>query len=163
MADQLDSLRDLHTLLTEAQVDYWVFGGWAVDLHAGRATREHGDIDIVVKVEDLARLIARLERAGWRPAGGSEADGYLGFSRGEIQIEVAFVAIDEDGTAYTPLPEGRGEWPRDALGSDVREIDGIRVPVISLRALMEDKTTDHGDPVAAAKDRLDVAVLQDLG
>ena len=159
----LQTLHELHTLLIEAQVDYWVFGGWAVDLHAGRVTREHGDIDLVVRVEDLQRASAGLERAGWCRTGGSGAEGYLAFERREVRIEVAFVAFDKDGTVYTPLPDGRAPWPRDALGSDIGEVDGIRVPVISLEALIDDKTTNHGDPIADAKDRLDVAVLRDIG
>jgi hypothetical protein len=27
---------------------YWLFGGWAVDFHAGRVTRDHADIDLAV-------------------------------------------------------------------------------------------------------------------
>lgn len=161
--EQLETLQGLHGLLTEVRVAYWVFGGWAVDLHAGRVTREHGDIDIVVRVEDLQRVTALLQCAGWSRAGGSEAEGYLAFGRGEVQLEVAFVAFDKDGAIYTPLPHGRAAWPRDALGSDFGEVDGVRVPVISLGALIEEKITDHGDPVAGAKDRVDVAVLRALG
>jgi hypothetical protein len=33
-------------MLAEHDIAYWLFGGWAVDFHAGQVTREHGDIDI---------------------------------------------------------------------------------------------------------------------
>ena len=55
-AGQLAALASLDALLTDANVDYWVFGGWAVDLHAGRITRDHHDLDLVVHVDDLDRV-----------------------------------------------------------------------------------------------------------
>lgn len=33
-------------LLENADITYWVDGGWGVDLLAGKQTREHRDIDI---------------------------------------------------------------------------------------------------------------------
>jgi aminoglycoside-2''-adenylyltransferase len=31
---------------------WWIGGGWAIDLFLGRATREHGDVDVVVFRDD---------------------------------------------------------------------------------------------------------------
>jgi hypothetical protein len=38
-AVQLETIGWLHALFTEHGVDYWLFGGWAVDFHVGRVTR----------------------------------------------------------------------------------------------------------------------------
>ena len=51
--------------LGDAGIAYWLFGGWAVDFHAGRITRPHDDIDIAVWLEDVPRIAELLTNAGW--------------------------------------------------------------------------------------------------
>lgn len=48
----------------------WVAGGWGVDALAGRQTRQHYDLDLVIGAEDYqSALVADvLGRAGFRPA-----------------------------------------------------------------------------------------------
>ena len=62
---------------------------------------------------------------------------------------------------YTPLVDGRGEWPESSFGHDVGEVNGVRARVMNLSGLVADKSAMHGD-AAAAKDRIDVAVLRGL-
>ena len=47
---QLLSIAAIGDALESAGLDYWLFGGWAVDFHVGRVTRPHGDIDLAVSV-----------------------------------------------------------------------------------------------------------------
>ena len=159
---QLAALASLDALLTDSGIGYWVFGGWAVDLHAGRITREHHDLDIVVPVDDLDRVIELLHGSAWVDAGGSRAEGYLAFVKEDVHLELAFVARDEDGTVYTPLLDGRAEWTAGALGRDVGRIAGVHAPVITLEALIADKSADHGEPAAAERDRADLATIDAL-
>jgi aminoglycoside-2''-adenylyltransferase len=161
-AGQLAALASLDALLTDAHVDYWVFGGWAVDLHAGRITRDHHDLDLVVHVDDLDRVIELLHDRAWENAGGSRAEGYLAFVNDDVRLELAFIARDEDGTIYTPLPDGRASWPTGALGDDVGRVAGVRARMITLDALVAEKSTDHGDPTAEAKDRADLTIMETL-
>jgi Aminoglycoside-2''-adenylyltransferase len=42
---------------------WWIGGGWAIDLHVGSETREHSDVDIVVRRADQPSL--RDHFAGW--------------------------------------------------------------------------------------------------
>jgi hypothetical protein len=86
-------------------------------------------------------------------------DGYTGYERGDVRLELAFLARDEKGVIYTPLREGRGTWPDASFGSDVAELRGVRVRVISIAALEADKSVVHEDPRVAAKDRADLATL----
>jgi hypothetical protein len=160
VAAQLAALASLDTLFAGAGVDYWVFGGWAVDLHAGRITREHSDLDLVVHVDDLDGVVNLLRGSAWRDAGGSRADGYLAFVKDDVRLELAFVARGENDTVYTPLPDGRVPWPTGALGTDVGRIGDVSARVITLDALIADKSEDHGDPVAAEKDRADLATIE---
>ena len=50
-------------LLRGVDVPWWIAGGWALDLFAGRQTRAHGDIEISVFRGDEAKVRERLK--GW--------------------------------------------------------------------------------------------------
>ena len=74
-------------------------------------------------------------------------------------LEVAFLARDDQGRVYTPLRDGRGEWPNEAFGDDVAELMGVQARVIGLGALVADKSVIREDPATAAKDRADLLSL----
>jgi hypothetical protein len=163
-AQQLDALARVHELLDRHAIEYWLFGGWAVDFHAQSVTRAHADIDIAVWVDDHDRIAALLVADGWNHALEHDEDGYTGYERGAVRLELAFLARSEDGQVYTPLREGgRGAWPANAFGSDLAELRGVRARVISLGALKADKSEVRDDAVVAAKDRADVATLSRFG
>ncbi|HEV8102163.1 MAG TPA: hypothetical protein VGP69_00350 [Gaiellaceae bacterium] len=65
-ADQLDAIASLDLALSGAGLDYWLFGGWAVDFWAGRLTRDHNDIDAAAWRRDYDKIRAALLAAGWR-------------------------------------------------------------------------------------------------
>ena len=44
---------------------WFVVGGWAIDLHLGRVTRPHGDVDVAVYRRDQAAVRAFLASQGW--------------------------------------------------------------------------------------------------
>ena len=159
---QLRSIGWFHALLTAQGVDYWLFGGWAVDFHVGRVTRDHADVDVAIWAEDLDRIGTLLEAEGWTHAPVPGEEGYTGYERAGTRLELAFLARDESGTVYTPLAAGRGDWPAGSFGDDQAEVDGVLARVVGLSSLIEDKSGPRVDPVAAAKDRADVALLTSL-
>ena len=159
---QLQTIGRLHRVLSRQGIDYWLFGGWAVDFHAGRVTRAHADVDVAVWDADLDRVRRLLEDDGWRHVPESGEDGYTGYERGDVRLELAFLAQDDGGTVYTPLREGRGDWPAGSFGDDEAEVGGVVARVVGLSALIEDKSGPRLDQVAADKDRADVAVLASL-
>ncbi|HEY4320094.1 MAG TPA: hypothetical protein VGM77_02860 [Gemmatimonadales bacterium] len=140
-------------------VAYWLFGGWAVDFHVGRITREHGDIDIAIWSDDRARLAALLHDRDWLHQPDVGEDGYTCYQREEIRLEVAFLARDEQGDIYTPLSDGRGEWPRDSFGDAVGTLSGVHARVVGRDSLIADKSIVRSDIVTAAKDQADIAAL----
>jgi hypothetical protein len=158
-AAQLRTIGWLHTLLSRQGVDYWLFGGWAVDFHVGRVTRDHEDIDLAIWRSDLDHVAELLQHHGWVHAPTPGDEGYTGYERNDVRLELAFLARDEDGTVYTPLAEGRGSWPPRSFGQEHGEVDGITARVVGLASLIEDKSGPREDPAAAAKDRSDVALL----
>jgi hypothetical protein len=161
-ATQLQTIGWLQTLFAEQGIDYWLFGGWAVDFHVGRMTRDHADVDVAVWQADLNRIRVLLEAQGWVHAPEPGEDGYTGFERRDIRLELAFLAYDEAGTVYTPLVDGRGDWPAGSFGDTQAEVDGVRARVVGLASLIEDKSGPRHDPAVLAKDRADVALLTSL-
>lgn len=158
-AEQLAALAEISRLLQRHGIDYWLFGGWAVDFHAGRVTRQHADLDLAIWSRDRARVADLLITGSWEHRPDAGEDGYTVYERGAVRLEVAFLAADDRGQVYTPLRNGRGEWPEGTFGEDVLELDGVRARVVGRKALILDKSIVRDDPVVAAKDRADVATL----
>jgi hypothetical protein len=99
---QLSALAETHELLTRSGIDYWLFGGWAVDFHVGSITRAHDDIDVAVWLEDHERIAGLLEAEGWKHAPEADEDGGTGYERDAVRLELTFVP--GDGRAvYIPL------------------------------------------------------------
>ncbi len=159
---QLRTISWLHTLVAEEGIQYWLFGGWAVDFHAGRVTRNHADIDVAVWAQDLHRIRTLLEAEGWIHAPEPQEDGYTGYEHGDTRLELAFLARDDEGLVHTPLREGRGNWPAGSFGEEQAELAGVVARVVGLTSLIEDKSGPRLDPAVARKDRSDVAVLTSL-
>jgi hypothetical protein len=91
-----------------------------------------------------------------------EGDGFAGYERGAVSLELPFLARDAYGQVYTPLREGRADWPGRAFEDDVGELGGVRARIIGLAALRADKSEAHRDPQVAAKDRADLETLTAL-
>src|SRR5437763_5690644 len=160
--EQLAALARIHERLGRRGVDYWLFGGWAVDFHAGSVTRPHDDVDIAVWLRDRDRVAALLAADGWQHVADEDEDGYTAYERGGVRLEVAFLARDDDGRVYTPLRHGRAGWPEAAFESEMAELRGVRASLISLKALTTEKAEVRDDPLVAAKDRFDSATLSSL-
>jgi Aminoglycoside-2''-adenylyltransferase len=77
-ATQLQTIGWLQTLFAVQGIEYWLFGGWAVDFHVGRVTRDHTDVDAAVWQADVARIRVLLEAQGWIHAPEPGEDGYTG-------------------------------------------------------------------------------------
>jgi len=88
-SQQLAALAELNHLFVDHGVSYWLFGGWAVDFHAGRVTREHADIDIAIWASSRACVTELLRERGWRHAPDADEDGYTCYARGVVRLEVA--------------------------------------------------------------------------
>ncbi len=161
-ARQLQTIVWLHQHFLERDIDYWLFGGWAVDFYAGRVTRAHDDVDVAVWQADLDRIRVLLEAQGWVHAPDLGEDGYIGYERRGIRLELAFLVCDDAGTLYTPLAQGRGDWPSGSFGDAQAQVEGVSARVVGLASLIEDKAGPRDDAAVRAKDRADVAVLTSL-
>jgi dihydrofolate reductase len=160
---QLAALASVDALLEQAGVEYWLFGGWAVDFHAGAVTRPHSDVDIAVWLDDVPMIAALLEDDGWRHAPEPDEDGGTGYERGGVRLELTFLVRGAGGRVMTPLRSFEAVWPDDAFGDFVAELEGVRARLVGLEALARGKATPREDPTEAARDRADFEVLSGLG
>jgi hypothetical protein len=161
--DQLLALAQVHELLTRSGIDYWLFGGWAVDFHVGSITRSHDDIDVAVWFDDHDRIGALLEAEGWKHAPYADEDGGTGYERDGVRLELTFLVPGDGCEVYVPLRAGRALWSDEPLSSDFAELSGARARVLGFAELKRGKSRSRDDPVEAAKDRADFAILSQLG
>jgi hypothetical protein len=156
---QLVAIGRLHDRFEGHGIDYWLFGGWAVDFHAGRRTRTHADIDVAIWRTDLAAVDRVLRQEDWTRVPQPGEDGYTQYENGSLHLDLAFLARDGDGLVYTPLADGRGDWPAGSFGDEVAALGDVRARVVELPSLIADKSEDRTDPETARKDAADIAVL----
>lgn len=145
---QLAAVARVDELLTRAGIDYWLFGGWAVDFYAKTVTRAHDDLDIAVSLGEHERIAALLGADGWVHAPEKEEEGGTGYEREGVRLELTFIE---------QVP-----FAADAFGDDRAELDGVRARLMSLQALRRGKSTPRDDPEDGVKDQADASVLASL-
>ena len=159
---QLAAIAQTHELLTRGGIDYWLFGGWAVDFHAGAITRSHDDIDIALWLDDHDRIARLLSAEGWKHAPEADEDGGTGYERDTVRLELTFLVPGDGREVYIPLRAGRVLWSDEPMSAELAEMSGVRARVLGLAALKRGKSRSRDDPGEAAKDRADFATLSRL-
>ncbi len=159
---QIAALGDLAGRLDRSSIQYWLFGGWAVDFYAGRVTRVHDDIDLAIWLPDLARIRLLLEGASWRHAPDDDEDGGTAFESDSVRLELTYLSKDDSGRIFTPLAEGSAYWSPEAFGNTRRELSGVPVRTLEFAALRSSKATARPEPEDAAKDYADSHVLAEI-
>jgi hypothetical protein len=159
-AEQLAAIESLDQALRAAGLDYWLFGGWAVDFWVGRVTRDHDDIDAAAWRRDYEKIRAALLAVGWRHT--PLEDDVVGtrYSWRSSELELTFVE-DRDGAVVVPFPEHEVVWTEEPFGEHERSLSGVRARVIPLELLRDGKRRAREAPAGAAKDVADHAALTD--
>ncbi|MBA4048389.1 MAG: hypothetical protein C0476_07610 [Sphingomonas sp.] len=62
---QIDEVVRRCQCFEQANLAFWVDGGWGVDALLGRQTRPHGDLDLAVNFTDLAAFDRLLKQEGY--------------------------------------------------------------------------------------------------
>ena len=159
--EQLAAISSLDDLLDQHAIEYWVFGGWAVDFWVGAVTREHADIDVAAWRHDYDTIKAALEGGGWRHTPTPTDAVGTRYQWRSAEVEFTFVDAGHDGTVVIPL-EDPVVWSTDPLGDVRRELLGVSCRVIPLALLRSGKSLARQGAVEGAKDRADFTALSAL-
>jgi hypothetical protein len=146
--------------LESAGLEHWVFGGWAVDLWAGRETRDHEDIDVLARRADEAQVDAALTAAGWTHT--PHDDDLVGteYERDGDVLQLTFVETDDEGCLVVPVPGRPIVLSRGPLAHVRRPLGPLHVRVLTLEKMLEDKALPRPDAVGGGKDRADLEALR---
>jgi hypothetical protein len=160
--DQLAAIASLSRTLDAEAIDYWLFGGWAVDFWVGRVTREHDDIDVAAWRHDYQAIQTALQTVGWRHAPVPDEVVGTRYQWGTAQVEFTFITTDDNGRAVIPLADHPVVWSAEPLGHEHRRLRSITSRVIPLALLKAGKSLPREGPAEGAKDRSDAQALSDL-
>ena len=161
-AEQLAAIASFSGALDQAGLDYWLFGGWAVDFMVGAVTREHDDIDIAAWRHDDDAIGAALQAAGWRHTPVENEVVGTRYQLGTAQIEFTFVVADDAGRIIIPMTDAPILWSTEPFGEVRRQLLGVSSRTIPLGLLKAGKATPRDGEAEAAKDRADFLALSQL-
>ncbi len=164
-AIQMRLIGEIRDALDAAGVAWWLFGGWAMDFHAGEVTRDHADIELFVGLEDAGKAKNALVRAGFEAPTGLHPDEGQPFLKDGQEVSATYLARHADGDLRVPgrwsewvFPAGAFDEPRVRLGD-------LDVAAMSVEGLLAMKVgfadQPHGAPLRE-KDRADIARLRAL-
>lgn len=152
-----DDLFFIIELLENIGIQYWLDGGWGVDILAGKQSREHRDIDINFDAQYTDEFIEKLLEVGysidtdWRPVRielYSDKHGY---------IDIHPFVLNEDGTSKQADLEG-GWWEFEADYFGYSLFEGRIIPCMSLKG----QKIFHSGYELREKDVHDLAILNGL-
>jgi lincosamide nucleotidyltransferase A/C/D/E len=121
--------------LGAASVDVWLDGGWGVDALVGEQTREHEDLDLIVRDAHVPRMREVLATHGFIQVGGVPQNFVLADERGR-EVDVHPVRFDDQGNGHL-LSEDGGPFGHSAEAfAATGSVSGNRVACLSAEAQM---------------------------
>ena len=143
--------------LVDDGVRFWLAGGWGVDALAGRQTRPHRDLDLLVDARDEEPTLQVLGDLGyavetdWRPIRVELVRPGSGW------VDAHPVVFDADGNGVQAGPDGT-EFRYPAATFTTGRLGGIVVGCVSAAA----QRTAHAGHASRPQDQHDLAVLDGL-
>jgi hypothetical protein len=160
---QLRLIAEIASALDAAGIAWWLFGGWAMDLHAQEVTRDHDDIEMFIRAEDGRRVREALVRAGFVALPGLHPDEGQPFVKDGQEVGTWFIMRDAAGRMVTPGRWCDWPWPDGAFDGRRVRLGDREIPVMSAEGLLEMKLGyakhPHGAPLRA-KDIADIERLR---
>jgi hypothetical protein len=162
---QFDLIREIAAALDGAGIAWWLFGGWGMDFHAGRITRDHDDIEIFSWKHDASAVRLALTAAEFTHVPGLYPDECQTFLKCGQEIGFWFLVRNEGGAIHTPGRWADWPWAAGAFDSDPLTLAGVTARAMSIEGLLDIKTRfashPHGGPLRE-KDVADIELLRAL-
>lgn len=118
--------------LAAADIEVWLDGGWGIDALLGTQHREHDDVDLVVRLSDVAGVLEALTPLGYRLAEDLRPTRAVLRAADGRQVDLHPVTYDADGTGWQAgaAPDG-GDAQYPADGFTTGEVAGGPAPCLS--------------------------------
>jgi hypothetical protein len=160
---QLRIIGELRAILDSAGIAWWLFGGWAMDFHAGAVTRDHADIELFVWARDREAVRERLAGAGFAAPQGLHPEEGQPYLKDGQEIGTWYLQRDADRRVHVSGRFADWRWPEEWFDGPRGSIGELDAPVMSVEGLLEMKTGfashPHGAP-RRPKDDEDIARLR---
>ena len=97
----MSSVRVVETLgaLEAAGLEAWVMGGWGLDALAGKQSRAHHDLDLIVDQLDIVSVLSVLRGLGYEECYRSESPGPVG----DLVLSGDTVVVRDEGMGMVDL------------------------------------------------------------
>lgn len=162
---QLQHLAELCRVFKVVGVDWWLFGGWAVDFNLGRISRAHDDIEVYVWERDVEAVKDALVSVGYEAPPALHPNEGQPFTKNGEELGVWFLTMDDRGR-----PMMRGRWADWRLPDGAFEQTPLMLGTIEARALSPDALIEMkvnfpryaNDAALREKDQADIALLRSL-
>lgn len=116
MAMSADDVLEVLDALEREGVEVWFDGGWGVDALLGEQTRPHDDLDVVVGIDHLPRLVVVLSQLGFteiKPWPDSP-ESFVVADSNDRRVDIHPLRFDEVGNGVQRIKGG--EWTYPAAG-----------------------------------------------
>lgn len=124
-------------LFERVGIEVWLDGGWAVDAALGEQTRSHKDVDIILRVSQIASLREILEARGFSVRPGGTPSNFVLADGSGLEVDVHAVEFDRDGRGVYRMEDG-SDWIFPASGFRWRGvIAGVGVRCLSPEVQVE--------------------------
>jgi lincosamide nucleotidyltransferase A/C/D/E len=122
--------------LYAASADVWLDGGWGVDALVGEQTREHKDVDLIVRDAHESRMREVLATHGFAQVEGGVPQNFVLVDERGREIDVHPVRFDDQGDGHL-LSEGGEPFGHPAEAFEgLGSVSGYRVACLSAEAQM---------------------------
>ena len=129
---QLELISEVSTLLTSADIEHCLMGGWALDFLLGRVTRPHDDVDLFVWATDAEKIRDLLTLNGYTYQEDYSNPDYSAFFRKHEQlIDFTFLERNEYNGIRVAGPFQEWALPQTCFSRTSASLDGIECPVLN--------------------------------
>ena len=154
---EASAVRKIVVQLEHAGIPVWLDGGWGIDALLGRQTRPHHDLDILVRVSHVPKIVEALRSTGFAVQDGATPHAFVLVGRSGDELDCHAVTFHPDGTGVHQMDNG-DTWvfPADAF-TGVGTIDGSTVMCLSAEAQVHCHAQGY---TPTEKDFTDMGLLQ---
>ncbi|WP_290061028.1 nucleotidyltransferase domain-containing protein [Amycolatopsis solani] len=126
----MDARTVLRVLAAVTPNAVWLAGGWGIDALLGRQTREHGDLDLLHRLDEEEAVLAALAALGYRETLDLRPVRFV-LSDGATELDLHPLVFAADGSATQEADDAGAVFPYPADCFVTGHVGGVEVPCVS--------------------------------